>query len=134
MSARINYELDESVFEQNSGQIINDEQALNAQEANEDGKYVCKLCGNLFKHKADMKRHVQEKHWNMKAFQCLLCDYASFRKNTLTKHISIFCVLQSCNSSSCINYNDRYLILSIRSTFCIFYKVMVSVVMPGLVL
>jgi len=86
-SDRVNYELNESVFEQNSGQIINDEQALNAQEANEDGKYVCKICGNLFKHKADMKRHVQEKHWNMKAFQCLLCDYASFRKNTLTKHI-----------------------------------------------
>ena len=53
---------------------------------NEEGKFVCNECGNVYKHKEGLKCHIDEKHRNLKPFQCLQCDFASWRKSELMKH------------------------------------------------
>ncbi len=53
----------------------------------EGGKtHMCEQCGSVFKYKADMERHVMERHLNQYNFRCEKCDMGFRHKKELERH------------------------------------------------
>ena len=81
---------DDPLAENKSEQCETDEQAYAYNfKVNEQGKFVCEKCDTLYNLKASLKAHVDEKHRNLKPFQCLQCDFACFKREHLMKHFKI---------------------------------------------
>ena len=50
-------------------------------------KYECPTCHSLFSRKTNLDDHVAEVHEGLKPFQCRLCDKSFRRKRNLKRHV-----------------------------------------------
>ncbi|PFH48363.1 hypothetical protein AMATHDRAFT_150062 [Amanita thiersii Skay4041] len=50
------------------------------------GKFTCDECGKDFTAKHNLKHHM-DSHFDIKAYNCLLCPYRAATRATLNRHI-----------------------------------------------
>ena len=51
-------------------------------------KFLCKECGSLFQNAFNLKKHVDNVHFKIKAYSCDQCEYKNAKKNNVTRHIA----------------------------------------------
>ena len=70
------------------------EKSIKQEEESSAGKYECQLCGNKFRHKGNLQRHVNTIHKTAEEYACSTCHYKTIHKHFLK---------QSCETSTSTN-------------------------------
>lgn len=65
---------------------------------------LCQVCLEDFESAELLARHYMQKHQVVRKFECDYCDYRSFRKSTLVKHITCQHLVKSLNEK----YNEEH--------------------------
>ena len=63
------------------------EKSIKQEEESSAGKYECQLCGNKFRHKGNLQRHVNTIHKKAEEYACSTCDYKTIHKHFLNNHV-----------------------------------------------
>lgn len=79
--------------------------------------FSCSTCGQSFRRKADMKRHIMA-HTNEKLFSCLTCTRSFARKSTLNRHLVQHMTDKPFSCSICKKpFSRRYILNTHVKTF-----------------
>lgn len=93
---QVNTQIDEINSLQQTGKSVTTTESTATSECSDHSqklrKYHCHYCMNYFKHKADLKEHMQTSHVDIESksfvtFKCKYCHFTSTMKNLIINHI-----------------------------------------------